>query len=151
VPLKPELLSLVAAPAPNTFVLLRQWLLVPILLGIVAAIFVYRDLESSKAPDRQTTTLQSRLPLKLSVTENRNQIEVTWNRSVPAIVHAKRGVLSISDGSNERDLELSGVQLRNGRVHYSPVSSDVRLRLEVFPEGQERVGESIRVFNEVTP
>jgi hypothetical protein len=151
VPLKPELLSLVAAPAPNTFVLLRQWLLVPIPLGIVAAIFVYRDLESSKAPDRQTTTLQSRLPLKLSVTENSNQLEVTWNRSVPAIVHAKRGVLSISDGSNERDLELSGVQLRNGRVHYSPVSSDVRLRLEVFPEGQERVGESIRVFNEVTP
>jgi hypothetical protein len=83
--------------------------------------------------------------------ENGNQLEVTWNRSVPAIVHAKRGVLSISDGSNERDLQLNGVQLRNGRVHYSPVSSDVRLRLEVFSEGKERVGESIRVFSEVTP
>ena len=124
--------------------LLRQWLRVLILLGSVAAIFSYRDLDSSKA-----SSLQSGLPLKLSVTENGNELEVTWNRNVPAIVRAKRGVLSISDGSNKRDLELNGVQLRNGRVHYSPVSNDVRLRLEVFPEGQERVGESIRVFNEV--
>jgi hypothetical protein len=74
-----------------------------------------------------------------------------WDRSGPAIVHAKRGVLSVSDGSNQQELELNGVQLRTGRVHYSPLSGDVRLRLEVFAEGQENVGESIRVFKEVTP
>jgi hypothetical protein len=120
--------------------------LVPILLGSVAAVFTFRDLETSKAADIQTTSLPSGLPLKLSVAENRNELDVTWNRSVPAIVHAKRGVLSISDGSNNQDLELSGLQLRAGRVHYSPQSGDVRLRLEVFPEGQERVAESIRVL-----
>jgi hypothetical protein len=85
------------------------------------------------------------------VVEERNQLDVMWDRNLPAIVHAKRGLLSIYDGSNQQELELTGVQLRTSRVHYSPLSSDVRLRLEVFPEGQERVGESIRVFKEVTP
>ena len=127
----------------RSFVLRRRWLLVPILLGSVAAVFTFRDLETSKAADIQ---MPNGLVLKLSVAENRNELDVTWNRSVPAIVHAKRGVLSISDGSNKQDLELSGLQLREGRVHYSPQSGDVRLRLEVFPEGQERVEESIRVL-----
>ena len=114
-------------------------------------ILVYHDLDSAKASDRQTTGVPSGLPLKLSVSENRNQLDVMWDRSVPAIVHANRGLLSISDGSNQQELELSGAQLRSGRVHYSPLSGDVRLRLEVFPEGQERVGESIRVFKAATP
>jgi hypothetical protein len=109
-------------------------------------VFTLRDLETSKAADNQTTSLPSGLLLKLSVAENRNELDVTWNRSVPAIVHAKRGVLSIFDGSNKQDLELSGLQLREGRVHYSPQSRDVRLRLEVFPEGQARVDETIRVL-----
>ncbi len=92
--------------------------------------------------------MQSGLSLKLSVAENRNQLDVTWNRTVPAIFYARRGVLSISDGSVQQNLELTGTQLRTGKVHYSPVSSDVRLRLEVFSEGQKQVGESIRAFNE---
>jgi hypothetical protein len=139
VPWKAELLF-------RSFVLRRRWVLVPILVGSVAAVFTFRDLETSKAADNQTTSLPGGLLLKLSVAENRNELDVTWNRSVPAIVHAKRGVLSISDGSNKQDLELSGLQLREGRVHYSPQSRDVRLRLEVFPEGQARVDESIRVL-----
>jgi hypothetical protein len=151
VPLKLELLRILSAPGRGVFLLRWKWLLVPILLGSVAAAFVYRDLDTAKASDRQTTGVQSALPLKLSVAENRNQLDVMWDRSVPAIVHANRGLLSISDGSNQQEIELSGVQLRTGRVHYSPLSGDVRLRLDVFPEGQERVGESIRVFKEVTP
>jgi hypothetical protein len=151
VPLKLELLRILSAPGRRVILLHWKWLLAPILLGSVAAAFVYHDLDTAKASDRQTTGVQSGLPLRLSVSENRNQLDVLWDRSVPAIVHAKRGLLSISDGSNQQDLELNGVQLRTGRVHYSPLSDDVRLRLDVFPEGQERVAESIRVFKEATP
>ena len=151
VPLKSELLRILSAPGRGVFLLRWKWLLAPILLGSVAAAFVYRDSDSPKAPHRQTTGTQSGLPLKLSVAENRNQLDVMWDRSVPAIVRAKRGVLSISDGSNQQELELNGVQLRTARVHYSPLSADVRFRLEVFPDGLERVGESIRVFKELTP
>ena len=145
--LKLEQIAFLPAPAIGSF--RWKWVLAPILLGSVAAAFVYRD--NPKSSDRQAGVAQSGLPLKLSVTENRNQLDVIWDRSVPAIVHAKRGVLSISDGSNKQDLELNNLQLRTARVHYSPLSSDVRLRLEVFPNGQGRVGESIRVFKEATP
>jgi hypothetical protein len=112
-------------------------------MGSAAAICLYHDPGGS-------TSVPNGLPLKLSVTENRNQLDVTWNRTVPAILHASRGVLSISDGSVHQDLELTGTQLRTGKVHYSPVSSDVELRLEVFSEGQKQVGESIRAFNAAT-
>ena len=147
--LKLERLPFLPALVIGAFRLRWKWLLAPILLGSVAAAFVYRD--NPKLPDRQSASVQSGLPLKLSVAENRNQLDVMWDRNVPAILHAKRGVLSVADGSNKQELELNNVQLRTGRVHYSPLSSDVRLRLEVFPDGQERVGESIRVFKEVTP
>ena len=122
--------------------------MIAILMGSVAAVVVCRDLISGKAPGAQAASLQNGLPLQLSVTENRNELEVTWNRSVPAILHAKRGVLSISDGSVHQDLEMDGAQLRTGKVHYSPLSSDLKMRLEVFSEGPQQVRESIRVFNE---
>src|SRR6266566_2355653 len=117
VPLKVELLRILSAPGRGVFLLRWKWLLAPILLGSVAAALVYHDLDSAKASDRQTTGVPSGLPLKLSVSENRNQLDVMWDRSVPAIVHANRGLLSISDGSNQQELELSGAQLRSGRVH----------------------------------
>ena len=148
---KPDLSPFLSAPGIGAFLLRWKWLLAPILVGSVAAAFVLHDLDNPKTPERQTTSAPIGLPLKLSVAENRNQLDVMWDRNVPSIVHAKRGLLSISDGRNEQELELSGAQLRAGRVHYLPISDDVRLRLDVFPEGQERVVESIRVFREVTP
>ena len=90
---------------------------------------------------------ESALPLKLSVAERQNQLDVNWDRNAPAILRAKHGVLSITDGGNRRDLELSGAQLRNGRVLYSRLSGDVNLRMEVFPEGRNSVSESIRIVS----
>jgi len=91
--------------------------------------------------------IDSALPLKLSVAEKQDQIDVTWDRNAAAVTQANRGVLSISDGSNRRDLELTGAQLRNGRVLYSRLSADVGIRLEVFQEGKESVSESIRIVS----
>jgi hypothetical protein len=129
-----------------------RWLLVPAFLGIagVAGFFAYQNLNNSKTPPGPVTA-ETALPLKLSVSEKQNQLDVTWDRNAPAIARARRGVLSISDGANRRDLELSGAQLRNGRVLYSRLSGDVNLRLEVFPEGQASVNESIRIVSTEAP
>lgn len=128
-----------------------RWLLVPGFLAIaaVAGFVAYRNLDSSKAAESSVSV--TALPLKLSVAEKQNQLDVTWDRNAPAIASAKRGVLSISDGSNRRDLDLSGAQLRNGRVLYSRLSADVNLRLEVFPEGSDSVSESIRIVSTDAP
>jgi hypothetical protein len=124
-------------------------LLVPLFLAIagVAGFFAYRNVGTSTLPAAYPVGIDSALPLKLSVAETQNQLEVTWDRNAPAIASAKRGVLTISDGSNRRDLELSGPQLRNGRVLYSRLSGDVNLRMEVFPEGRRSVSESIRIVS----
>jgi hypothetical protein len=126
--------------------------LVPLFLAIaaVAGFFGYRNLNHSDAAAFPVVT-NSALPLKLSVAEKQNQLEVAWDRSAPAIAIAKRGVLSISDGSNRRDIELSGTQLRNGRVLYSRLSRDVNLRMEVFTEGRASVSESIRIVSADEP
>ena len=123
----------------------------------VAGFFAYRELSLPKSPATPVTAdtpagIDTALPLKLSVAEKQNQLEVTWDRNAPAILQARRGVLSISDGSNKQDLELSGAQLRTGRVIYSRASPDVALRMEVFGEGPEPVTESIRIVStEATP
>ena len=146
-----ELLPILSVRRMGAFLLRWKWLVAPILVGSVAAGFVYHDLDNPKASNRPATVMQSGLPLKLSASENGKQLDLLWDRNVPAIVHAKRGVLSITDGKNQQEIELNGVQLRNARVQYLPVTGDLRLRLDVFPEGRERVGESIRVFRDVTP
>lgn len=146
-------LSILSQPEPreSRSVGLR-WLVVPgflITAGLVG-FFAYQNLYSNKAPVTQAA-VESALPLKLSVAEKGNQLDVTWDRNAPSITHANRGVLSISDGANKRELELSGTQLRNGRVLYSRLSADVNLRLEVFPEGRESVSESIRIVSTEAP
>jgi len=132
----------------------RAWMLAPVFLiaAGVAGFFAYRELSIPKSPASPVGAaapagIETALPLKLSVAEKEKQLEVTWDRNAPAILQARRGVLSISDGSNKQDLELSGAQLRTGRVIYSRLSPDVALRMEVFGEGPEPVTESIRIVS----
>ncbi len=153
-PLRTSRLSILSAPKepPQASSKLRWlWLLAPVFLAIagLAGFFAYRNLDEAKASGSLAST--DPLPLKLSVSEKTNQLDVTWDRNALAVTKAKRGVLSIADGANSRDLELSGPQLRNGRVLYSRLSGDVTLRLEVFPEGGPSVVESIRVVSTEAP
>ena len=143
-------LSILAVPPERTVIPRpgRRWLVAPAFLALagVVGFFGYRNLSS---PRQQTASaaIDSALPLKLSVAEKQDQLDVTWDRNAAAVTQADRGVLSISDGSHRRDLELTGAQLRNGRVLYSRLSPDVGLRLEVFRAGKESVSESIRIVS----
>jgi hypothetical protein len=129
-----------------------RWLLAPgfLAIALVVGFFAYRSLDNAKASASILSPLPA-LPLKLSVSERKGQLDVTWDRNAPAVINGKRGVLSIADGVNRKDLELTGPQLRYGRVLYTRLSADVNLRLEVFPEGQASVVESIRVISTEAP
>ena len=120
-------------------------------LACVAAFFAYRELAAPKRPKADFAVMETTLPLKLSVAEKQNQLDVTWDRNAPAIMQAKRGVLSITDGSNKKDLDLTGAQLRTGRVLYSRLSADVGLRLEVYGDGPTPVTETIRIVSTEPP
>jgi hypothetical protein len=140
-------------PAKAPRKLAWRWLLAPGFLAIagVTGFVAYRKLDNVKAPASLASPLLPALPLKLSVSDRKGQLDVTWDRNAGSVTKANRGVLSISDGGKRRDLELTGLQLRNGRVLYSRLSGDVILRLEVFPEGQAGVVESIRVISTEAP
>jgi hypothetical protein len=146
-----SILSAPDEPAQTSSKLEWRWLIVPGFLAIagVGGIIAYRNLDNAKASANLAST--DPLPLKLSVSERKNQLDVTWDRNAPAVTRAKRGVLSIADGANRRDLELSAPQLRNGKVLYTRLSGDVNLRMEVFPEGQASVVESLRVVSTEAP
>jgi hypothetical protein len=147
-----SILAAPEAPARPSSKLPWRWLLVPgfLVLAGVTGFVAYRNLDSAKA-SAVMTAADPALPLKLSVSERKSQLDVTWDRNAQAVTRANRGVLSISDGTKRRDLELSGTQLRNGRVLYSRLSGDVNLRLEVFPVGQPSVVESIRIISTEAP
>lgn len=71
-------------------------------------------------------------------------LEANWNHTAPAVLHAQRGVLSITDGLYRKDVELDAGQLRNGSVTYAPFGNDVNFRLELLGTSR-RVSESVRV------
>jgi hypothetical protein len=147
-------LSILSAPPERSrrpAISLLQWLLAAFVVAAAAAgVFAYRDLAAPKQA-RPAVVDETALPLKLSVAEQQNQLDVTWDRSSPVVMKAKRGLLAISDGDNKRDLELTGAQLRTGRVLYSRLSADVGLRLEVYGEGSKPVTESIRIVSTEAP
>jgi hypothetical protein len=152
-PAAEAILSTPEEPPKAIYKLAWRWLIVPVFLILagVSGFFAYRNLDNAKAPAGRVSSPIAALPLKLSVSDRKGQLDVTWDRNARAVTQAKRGILSIADGDKRRDLELSGLQLRNGRVLYSRLSGDVSLRLEVFPEGQPGVVESIRVISTEAP
>jgi hypothetical protein len=146
-------LSILNSPPEPKSRIQWRWVIVPafFVLALAAGYFGFQNMAGARVsvtpPPPPMPAADAPLPLKLSVAEKGEQLDVTWDRNAPAIALAQRGVLSILDGVNRRDLELSGAQLRNGRVLYSRLSQDVGLHLVVFPEGREPVSESIRIVS----
>jgi len=59
-------------------------------------------------------------------------MHVVWDRNAPILQEAGRGVLSIRDGAQLRNIPLSATQLRGSNdIVYSPSTNEVELRLEI--------------------
>lgn len=86
--------------------------------------------------ERSRKTPARAYSLGLEATENGNQVKVRWDRKSPLIGRARRGVLSITDGTFVRDLELDGAELQNGSLSYACLTKRVNFRLEVFADNQ---------------
>ncbi|MEO8594767.1 MAG: hypothetical protein ABI759_15725 [Candidatus Solibacter sp.] len=71
----------------------------------------------------------------LHATPEGEGLRVEWNRRGRIISNADHAVLSISDSTNPRPVELSGEQLDRASVLYYPQSDQVSFRLEVFRGG----------------
>jgi hypothetical protein len=81
--------------------------------------------------------------LKLSLSKSANALTLSWDRRAPAIRAARRGTVSIEDGPAKivRDLEAS--ELQTGSIVYTPVTTSVHFRLQVFPRERDSITETI--------
>jgi periplasmic protein TonB len=70
--------------------------------------------------------------LLLDVEPGKGRLRLTWNREAPLIQKAQRAILTIGDGDRELNVDLDHFQLQRGSVVYTPLTQDVRFRLQVF-------------------
>ena len=84
--------------------------------------------------------------LSLKVTRSEKDFEVSWDRLSPAVQQSSSGKLTINDGALTRTVELSGSQLREGHILYTPLFDELTFRLEVTTPDQGASAESVQVL-----
>jgi len=84
-------------------------------------------------------------PLGLKVTSRKQQVDIRWDHECAAIIQAEKGVMRVTEGELSEVIPLDRRDLRDGSVSYSPMTKDVRIRLEVTGPDGASVSESARV------
>lgn len=83
--------------------------------------------------------------LELTVVQFGENLHLKWNTEAAAFSTARRGVLHIQDGDNQKEVELKPEDLTRGGALYRNSSSNVKFRLEVFPRDRNSVVESLEL------
>lgn len=117
------------------------FLLVGVMLGFQAAI--------SLRPVGSATAAHDPYALLLTAAKSNDTVNLRWDRQAPAILKARSGLLTITDGAYNKTLELDQSQLQNGTVIYRFLTSHVTFRLEVFSRDRASVVESLEFHTDV--
>lgn len=141
VPLAPAAVPLAPAARPRT-----GWFWIPLsfiflLLGVVMGFQIaltYRN-------QQPLTAASDPYALDLSVVQFGDSLHLKWNTEAAAFGTARRGVLHIQDGDNQKEVELKQEDLTRGGALYRNSSSNVKFRLEVFPRDRNSVVESVEL------
>ena len=115
----------------------RFWVGIAIVLMLAVAALL--ELQSTRS------SIQGPPSLGLHVALEADGFRLTWNRRAPAIRAAMQGVLTITDGGQQRIWNLDSKQLLEGGIVYWAATDDVNFRLQVFQD-QHAIGESIRTL-----
>jgi hypothetical protein len=117
------------------------WGTVLVFLGAILSL-VYQNREKLW-PNKQEMQIASSKILRV---ERRNtDLHVSWNQPGKAKLKGY-GVLRIKDGSESRDLLLSGEELHSGQLLYTPSSNNVNFEIEIDEYGSSTVRDSIRIL-----
>ncbi len=98
-----------------------------------------------------TASVQKPYALGLSAEKFGDSLHVKWDRTAMPIRTSSRGVLSIDDGGNARQVPLDAHQLRTGSVVYRYLTPKVRLELRVYPRDRVNLTETLDVDVPATP
>ncbi len=109
---------------------------------VAAAIWFYFPGRNSQV----ATTPAVSANLSLELQRAGSDFRVTWDAASPAIRAAKRGTLVIKDGGFEKELQLDRDQLLSAGLVYSPATTDVSFRLQVYGAGPEPAVATVRLL-----
>lgn len=84
------------------------------------------------------------LPFGFRAQHRQDYVLLTWNPAAKAVRNATRATLSIQDGPQSEDAELSLETLHRGGVRYYPVFEDVSFRLTLANPPRQTVSEGSR-------
>ncbi len=134
--------TLSVAAKPGSFAR-KGWVWIPLsfiflFLGVLLGFQAALSLQKKPAGDSGLDPYV----LSLSVAKSGESLNIRWDRQALAIRGAQRGVLVISDGAYQKQLDLDPSQLRIGSVIYRRVGAKVGLRLEVFTRERTSVIET---------
>jgi hypothetical protein len=118
-----------------------------VVIGAGAAAFLLRLPPFADRPEPQPVSSQipsgQAVPgdIGFQVESRRTDLRITWDQLAEPLKRARIGLLTISDGESKREVPLTAEQLHAGSVSYTPLTSQIDLRLEVFTETGERISE----------
>jgi hypothetical protein len=124
-------------PEPLVRRRLFPWALAAV-LGLAALAFLFRPWDDASGTQQWASVGLAAQPAE-------SGIQVTWDRSLPALQQATGGLLAIHDGSSERQIKLDAQQVARGRLMYKPSGSDLLFRLSIFGPGKQPATESFRM------
>jgi proteasome lid subunit RPN8/RPN11 len=91
-------------------------------------------------------------PLGLAVTERDGQLQIEWNKAAKPIRAAIRGVLSVSDGPDSKEVPLNPEELAKGTMAYMRHGAEVQIKLSVFtPDGKPSQESTRFLGREISP
>jgi hypothetical protein len=100
------------------------FLLLGVLVGFQASL--------SYRPARNAGILTDAYSISLAASRSGDYLRIHWDRNSPAVRAAQRAVLTISEGTYNKQVDLDVLQLQNPTVYYRNMSDSVQFRLEVF-------------------
>jgi hypothetical protein len=127
-----------AAPKPRFWL---PWL--ALLLLSIAAAFGYELWTLAREPRWAE--------LHLDAQQTADEMEISWDRQVPLVVHAVRGTLSITDGPAHKNIELTTTEIRRGKFSYRPSHPEVLFRLKIYGDGLQTSGDTLRFVSVAQP
>jgi hypothetical protein len=84
-------------------------------------------------------------PLGVQVERHEGSLLVRWDPRSSAVQVAKEAILHVDDGPQHRTIHLESSEVANGSVLYTPSSSFVMFRLEVFDNKGSTISQSLGV------
>jgi hypothetical protein len=127
-----------AAPKPRFWL---PWL--ALLLLSIAAAFGYELWTLAREPRWAE--------LHLDAQQTGDELEISWDRQAPVVAHSSRGRLSITDGPVRKNIELTTTEIRSGKFSFHPSRPDVLFRLQIYGDGLQTSGDTLRFVSVAQP